>query len=165
MNFPTNYVTVVVEGDPDTNVAVKSIVAVPAQEWSVDFLNPKSMCVRKNGECVQGVFPEAPDAKKIELEQNNQIIDVATTPGGIFDNSSKFIYLNEKDSMIDIPAKVPHPGDYVFVVQYYQPDYPEFDLEVLVQNGKFYEAKVPMAHCPSNSGCRSLVRQLDGNFD
>ncbi|XP_031783644.1 laminin subunit alpha [Nasonia vitripennis] len=163
MNFPNNYVTVVLDGEPKTNVAIKSVVAIPAQDWSVDYLQPKSVCVRKDGKCIEGVFPEASDAKRIDLEDNNQLIDAATTPVGIYDNSTKFIYLNGKDAMIDKPAKVPHPGDYVFVVHYYQPDYPQFDLDVLVQNGKFYEAKVPMAHCPSNSGCRSLVTQLDGN--
>jgi laminin alpha 3/5 len=164
LNFPTNYATIILDGESNNEVAVKSVVAIQAEDWSVDYLNPKSVCVRKDGKCIQGMFPEAPDAKKIELEQNNQILDAASTPEGVYDNSSKFIYLNSQDVIVDIPAKVPHPGDYVFVVQYYQPDYPEFSLDVLVQNGKFYEAKVPMAHCPSNSGCRSLVRQLDGKL-
>lgn len=165
MNFPTNHGTIELDGEPNINVAIQSIIAVPTQDWSIDYLKPKSVCVRKHGKCVQGIFPEAPDAKKIELEQNNLVLEIATTPEGVFDNSSKFIYLNEKDATIDVPAKVPHPGDYVFVVQYYQPDYPEFTVDFLVQNGKFYEAKIPMTHCPSNSGCRSLVRQLDGQFD
>ncbi|XP_011495348.1 PREDICTED: laminin subunit alpha [Ceratosolen solmsi marchali] len=158
--FPSNYATIILDGEANIDVAIKSVVAIPADDWSVDYLNPKSVCVRKDGKCIQGMFPEAPDAKKIELEQNNQILSTVVTPVGVYDNSSKFIYLN---SMIDVPAKVPHPGDYILVVQYYQPDYPEFNLDVLVQNGKFYEAKVPMAHCPSNSCCRNVVRQLDGN--
>lgn len=40
---------------------------------------------------------------------------------------------------------------------------PEFDMEVLVHNGQFYEAKLPVQHCPSNSGCRSIVKQADGD--
>lgn len=38
-----------------------------------------------------------------------------------------------------------------------------FDLDVIIQNGKFYEAKVPVQHCPSVSGCRSLITQVDRN--
>lgn len=37
-------------------------------------------------------------------------------------------------------------------------------MDVLIQNGQFYEAKVPIQHCPSNSGCRSTVEQEDGNI-
>lgn len=39
----------------------------------------------------------------------------------------------------------------------------EFDLDVILQNGQFYEAKMPLTHCPATSGCRALVRQTDGN--
>ena len=39
----------------------------------------------------------------------------------------------------------------------------EFNMEVLVHNGQFYEAQLPVQHCPSYSGCRSIVRQADGN--
>jgi len=39
----------------------------------------------------------------------------------------------------------------------------DFDMEVLVHNGQFYEAQLPVPHCPSNSGCRSIVKQADGN--
>lgn len=38
-----------------------------------------------------------------------------------------------------------------------------FDVDVIIQNGQFYEAKVPVSHCPSESGCRSLVEEADGN--
>ncbi|KAL7292410.1 hypothetical protein TKK_0013999 [Trichogramma kaykai] len=163
MYFPSNFVNIVLEAEPNVNVAIKSIVAVPAQDWSIDYLNPKSVCVRKEGSCIGGVFPEAPDAKKVELELNNQLLEVPVVPEGIYDNSSKFIYLNGRDSSVDVPAKVQQPGEYVFVIKYYQPDYPEFDIDVIVQNGKVYEAKIPMTHCPSNAGCRSLMRQPDGN--
>lgn len=33
-----------------------------------------------------------------------------------------------------------------------------------MHNGQFYEAKLPIRHCPSNSGCRSVVKQTNGNI-
>lgn len=39
----------------------------------------------------------------------------------------------------------------------------EFDADVLVQNGIFYEAKLPVKHCPNVAGCRSTVKQANGN--
>ena len=158
MNFPSNYVGLVLTGEPNSNVAIDSIVAIPYSEWSLDYIKPKSACVRLDGKCIQGSFPGAADAKKFEFETETNL---GETPLGIFDKTSKFIYLNGDNTMIDIHAKVPYPGPYIFVVQYYQPDYPEFELEVLVQNGKYYEAKVPVSHCPSSSGCRSIIRQND----
>ncbi|XP_066588247.1 laminin subunit alpha [Prorops nasuta] len=161
MNFPSNYVTLVLTGEPTSNVAINSVVAIPIQDWSLDYIKPKSVCVKKNGKCVQGIFPEASEAKKIEFETTSE--DSEHLPQGIFDNTTKLIYLNEKNPMVDVHAKVPEAGDYIFVVQYYQPDHPEYALDVLVQNGKFYEGKVKIDHCPSNSGCRSIVKQIDGS--
>jgi laminin alpha 3/5 len=162
MNFPSNYVSLVLTGESTSNVAIDSIVAIPYHQWSLDYVKPKSMCVRKNGKCVQGLFPGAADAKKIEFETSSVIQEASQQPSDIYDNATKLIYLDDGD-MVDIRAKVSQPGDYVFVIQYYQPDHPKFELDVLVQNGKFYEAKVPVPHCPSNSGCRSIVRQIDGS--
>lgn len=162
LDFSTNYVSIVVTGEPYTNTGIISVVAIPYDKWSLDYIKPKSVCVRKNGKCVQGMFPNAADAKQIELEVDNEPLDIGSRPPGIYDNSTKLIYLDEETNTIDVKAKVPQPGPYVFVVQYFQPNHPEFELDVLVQNGKFYEAKLPVPHCPSNSGCRSIVRQTDG---
>ncbi|XP_008557031.1 laminin subunit alpha [Microplitis demolitor] len=164
-NFSTNYATLVLTGEPHSNIAVESIVAIPYERWSLDYIKPKSVCVRKNGKCVQGIFPGGADAKKVEFEAHAEDVELDNRPPGIFDNTTKLIYLdNNNNAFIDIKTKVPQPGDYVFVIQYYQPNNPEFELEVIVQNGKFYESKVAVPHCPSNSGCRSIIRQLDGNL-
>ncbi|XP_046433556.1 laminin subunit alpha [Neodiprion fabricii] len=162
LQLPSNYVSVILSAEPYTDSAIVSIVAIPYENWSLDYIKPKSVCVRKGGKCVQGIFPEASDAKHIEFEVGNEILEVGSRPPGIYDNSTKLIYLSNNNTMIDIKAKVPLPGEYVFVVQYFQPDHPEFELDVLVQNGKFYEAKIPLPNCPSNSGCRSIVHQSNG---
>ncbi|XP_037773880.1 laminin subunit alpha-like, partial [Penaeus monodon] len=38
-----------------------------------------------------------------------------------------------------------------------------FDLNVLLQNGQFYEGSLPVHHCPSMSGCRAVIKQTDGS--
>lgn len=48
-------------------------------------------------------------------------------PFGV-DNSTVLVYLNESDPMVDMTGKLRHPGRYIFVVHYFQPDHP----------GKFY---------------------------
>lgn len=97
------------------------------------------------------------------------------------------VYLSGPEANLNVRGTVPFPGPYVFVVHFFQPTYPgkislagpkcynlniikkinifisEFKTQVLVQNGLFYEAELPVVHCPGNAGCRSLVAQPDGN--
>jgi len=38
-------------------------------------------------------------------------------------------------------------------------------MNALIHNGQTYEAVLPIKHCPSNSGCRSVVKQVNGNIN
>lgn len=55
------------QGVEDTNVALDSVVAIPYDEWSVDFQQPKPACVRRDGKCLQALFPRPPDSKKVSI--------------------------------------------------------------------------------------------------
>ncbi|PNF21652.1 hypothetical protein B7P43_G11263, partial [Cryptotermes secundus] len=160
--FDSNFINPVLKGENNSNVGIESLVAIPYDQWSLDYQQPKPACIRKDGKCIQALFLTPPDSKKVEFEYANELRLAKVLPG-VYDNNTGLVYLDHRDSMIDVSGKVPHPGQYVFVVHYYQPDHPEFDLEVLVHNGQFYEAKLPVQHCPSNSGCRSIVKQADGD--
>lgn len=37
-------------------------------------------------------------------------------------------------------------------------------MDVLIQNGQFYEGSLKVPHCPSTAGCRALIQQLDGSY-
>jgi len=43
--------------------------------------------------------------------------------------------------------------------------YIAFEMNALIHNGQTYEAVLPIKHCPSNSGCRSVVKQANGNIN
>lgn len=75
----------------------------------------------------------------------------------------QLIFLDEKEPTVDIRGTVPRRGLYTFVVHYYQPENSNFDLEALIQNGQFHNGIVPIDHCPSRMGCRSVIRQRDTN--
>ena len=51
--------------DDNTTVAIQSVTAVPVEEWSLDFIRPKPVCVKKDGQCVPSMYPNAPDYKKV----------------------------------------------------------------------------------------------------
>ncbi|KAI5729364.1 hypothetical protein M8J76_001799 [Diaphorina citri] len=164
--FDTNYISVELTADenPTNNAsaAIQKIVAIPEAKWSMDHIQPKTECVRKDGQCVQATFPTSPETKKIEAESG--LGPLATQlPGSLADNKTGLVYLDHKDAMVDIAGTVNNPGAYVFVMHFYQPDFPEFDMDVLIQNGQFYEAQLPVKHCPARSGCRAVVQQTNGN--
>lgn len=43
----------------------------------------------------------------------------------------------------------------------------EFDVDVIIQNGQYYEGTLAVPFCPSLSGCRAIVKRKDGstNFE
>jgi len=111
-------------GKDHSTVGVESIVALPLDKWSLDYINPNPSCVKKDGKCIQSFYPTPPDTKKVEFRVGNEARVAATAPKHIFDNGTALVRLDHADSIVDLPGKVPGPGAYVFVVHFYQPDYP-----------------------------------------
>ncbi|XP_064094479.1 laminin subunit alpha-like isoform X2 [Macrobrachium nipponense] len=161
--FDSNFVNVVVKGETNTNIGIESIVAVPHELWHEDLVRLQPVCARLNGECLTSQFPHPPETTKIEFENNLEGKRAAELPWGISNNTG-LVFLNHSDPMVDITGKLRSAGGYVFIVHYYQPLYPEFEVDVLLQNGQFYEASLDVHHCPSTSGCRDVIRHPDGSY-
>lgn len=104
-------------------MGIHSVVAVPIEEWSLDYIKPKPICITKDGQCTDAIFPKPPESKKIQFEQDPDVLEHNRTVYKLT-NTSSYIYLNPKNDMIDLHGKVASPGTYVFIVQYFQPDYP-----------------------------------------
>lgn len=104
-------------------MGIHSVVAIPYESWSLDYIRPKPVCMSKNGVCVQATFRNPPESKKIQFEQEAEGGIPVQAPVVNF-NTTSYVYLNPTEKIIDIKGKVPQPGLYVFVVQYYQPDFP-----------------------------------------
>lgn len=164
--------SVLMEVQDDADVAIESVVLVPFSDWSLDYMHPKSVCVRRDGKCVSGSFMTAPESTKFDFETavNAQqqlpgtTIASASLPEEIFDEHAGLVYLDTKEPNVQVRGKVPHSGYYVFIVHYNQPTHPQFQLDVTIRDGQSsVEAHVPAPFCPSNSGCRSVVKQADGN--
>lgn len=116
---------VILKGGKDHSiVGIESIVALPLDKWSLDYINPNPSCVKKDGKCIQSFYPTPPDTKKVEFKTGNEARLSTTVPKDIFDNTTALIILDHKDSLVDLVGKVPAPGAYVFIVHFYQPDFP-----------------------------------------
>ncbi|CAH0547112.1 unnamed protein product [Brassicogethes aeneus] len=142
----------------NANVGIHSIYTIPSELWSLEYIKPSPVCIKMDGKCIVSEFRNPSESKTIQFDSE----EVMRLPVGK-NNNTTYVWLSTKEKAIDLKGKVSTPGPYTFIVHYYQPDFPEFDLSVIIQNGQFYEAKVPIKHCPSKSGCRSTVEQVDGN--
>ncbi|XP_017779043.1 PREDICTED: laminin subunit alpha isoform X2 [Nicrophorus vespilloides] len=160
-NVDDNLIHIRLHGE-NTNVGIQSIVVLSYEEWSLDFIKPSSVCIMKDGECTQSSFIDPQESKKIIFKKEAIVHDGKEKMTVSIANTT-YVYMNHDDKVIDVRSKVPSPGFYSFIVHYHQPEFAEYDIDILVQNGMFYVGKLPVKHCPSTSGCRALVVQKDGN--
>ncbi|XP_032527888.2 laminin subunit alpha [Danaus plexippus] len=150
------------DGDTDTLAAIKSIIVIPESQWHLDYITPRPYCLRRNGRCSPAVFSTAVDSKKVEIESGTGGDRERRPP--ILDNSTMVVYLVPQSDPVKIESKVPSPGDYIFVIHYYQPDNPESNISInITTDGQQRDATLPIEHCPSNSGCRAIIIQAGGN--
>ncbi|CAG9821860.1 unnamed protein product [Phaedon cochleariae] len=157
-----NFIVVTLQG-VQSNVGIHSVYAIPYEEWSLDFIKPRPVCIRKNGKCHPSLFRDPPESKKIQFELEMEGELGKNRPPVKVNNETSYMWLNPNDATIDLKGKVSVPGYYSFILHYYQPQFPVFNLDVIIQNGQFYEARVPVEYCPSESGCRAVITQIDGN--
>ena len=88
------------------DVGIDSIIAIPVDEWSLDYVTPQLNCVRKNGNCLPTKYPDAPD-----------LSETAVIPFSDED-PPQFLYLDATSPIPDIKGRVPAPGLYLLVAQY-----------------------------------------------
>ncbi|KAJ8736784.1 hypothetical protein PYW07_000055 [Mythimna separata] len=147
-------------GDRDTLVGIKSIVAVPESEWHLDYITPRPYCLRRNGKCAPSLFTAAVDSKKLEVESGTGGDRDIRPP--FLDNTTAVVYLAPEVEPLKIESKMPAPGDYMFLVHYYQPVHPESSLDAVIKtDSQQFDTTMQVQHCPSSTGCRSLLKLAD----
>ncbi|XP_053667229.1 laminin subunit alpha [Anopheles marshallii] len=148
------------------SIAIKSITAIPYEDWSTDYIRPNSVCVMQGGNCVQTSYRTAPDSKKIEFETENEYLIAENVPSQLYDNSTKLILLDQNQTELAIEAKIQHPNRYVLIVKFFQPDHPSFNVQYRIQAGRQnYDGRLEVRHCPANSGCREVLKQDNGYIE
>jgi len=70
------------------------VTAIPAEEWSIDYINPSPVCVIHNDQCATPKFRSVPDSKKIEFETDHEDrIATDKPPYASFDERVKLVHL------------------------------------------------------------------------
>lgn len=144
--------------DGPNRIGIKSVTAIPVDSWSLEYINPNPVAVIQDSMPIKGRFSVVADSKRVEFEADNPDRVAQATPIGMFDNSTKLIYLNKDNSSIVVSSKVNLPGRYVLLVKYFNPDHPRMNVHYRIDtDSQNWEGKLKVAHCPSNIGCRMIV--------
>uniref|UniRef100_A0A8D3BQR4 Laminin subunit alpha 3 n=1 Tax=Scophthalmus maximus TaxID=52904 RepID=A0A8D3BQR4_SCOMX len=124
-----------------TSFLLYKVYAVPAEEFSTVYVQPKVLCVSTHGR-----FTE--DSRHCVLRQFDKPI-------------SAWILYAARDGLLSSPRvvapQVPLPGRYVVVVHYHQPEHTPFPVEVRVDAGRDWRGSINASYCPAVSGCREVV--------
>lgn len=112
------------------NVGVHSIYAVPYEEWSLDYIKPKPVCIRKDEQCIPFSFRIPPESKKIQFEQDVEGELGKNRPPIRENNETSYVWLNPSETFVDLKGKVTYPGYYTFVLHYYQPHFPGTQIHI-----------------------------------
>ena len=57
---------------------------------------------------------------------------------------------------------MPRSGEYAIMVHYYQPYHTTVESETAVSSVETRRGKTSFKYCPNTSGCRTVVKRLDG---
>ncbi|XP_045908367.1 laminin subunit alpha-3-like isoform X2 [Micropterus dolomieu] len=157
------------------------VYAVPAEEFSIEYVDPKVLCVSTNGRftedsrhCSLRQFDKPTSAWILYAARDGQLSSTpAVSPHGrenedwrqrrqtgvfpVREPQSDGILLKFPQTEINFTPRVPLPGRYVVVVHYHQPEHTSFPVEVRVDAGREWKDSINASFCPAVSGCREVV--------
>ncbi|XP_041698142.2 laminin subunit alpha-3 isoform X4 [Coregonus clupeaformis] len=158
------------------------VYAVPAEEFSMDYVDPKVLCVSVHGRftedsqyCVPSQYDRPSSALVLDAARDGRLSSHWVVPqqreieewrqrrqsgaGGfpLPGVQSEGVLLKSPQTEISFSARVAAPGRYVFVVHYCQPEHTTFPVEVRVDAGHTWTGFVNASFCPGVSCCREVV--------
>ncbi|ULT96990.1 hypothetical protein L3Y34_005063 [Caenorhabditis briggsae] len=170
---------------PNHEFGLAAVHLIKKEDFSSEYLQQVPVCIRKDGRCVPQSYPPASESVVTEAEsgpnmEKSILGDKLPFP---VSNSKEMrvVPLDDAQATIEISGVVPTRGHYMFLVHYFNPDNTPIDIDVLLQNEHYFQgdscnsfacynkyssrflfnATVPLAFCPSISGCRALIRDKE----
>ncbi|XGW07796.1 hypothetical protein V3C99_010722 [Haemonchus contortus] len=155
--------TVQLHVPPSADFGLASVNLISKNEWNKEYLQQVPVCVRKDGRCVPQQYPPAGNSIVAEAEAGQEDpISGDKLPFPIANPKDVVVMpLDESQGTLEVTGVVPARGHYMFLVHYFNPDNTPLNVGVVLQNDHFFEATVPLAYCPSVSGCRALIRDKE----
>nr|XP_040026949.1 laminin subunit alpha-3-like isoform X2 [Gasterosteus aculeatus aculeatus] len=179
--FQLSHKTEILLQTSTASLLLYKVYAVPAEEFSIDYVDPKVLCVSTDGRftedsryCVLRQFDKPTSAEILDAARDGQLspapavsrqreededwrtrrqIGAFTVP----EPHSDGILLKFPQTEISFTPEVPLPGTYVVVVHYHQREHTSFPVEVLVDAERQWKGWMNASFCPAVSGCREVV--------
>ncbi|XP_037538133.1 laminin subunit alpha-3 [Nematolebias whitei] len=163
-----------------TSLLLYKVYAVPAEDFSMEYVEPKVLCVSTHGRftedsryCVLRQFDKLPSAWILYAARDGKLSSshaAAHAHGqnedwrqrrqsghSVLEPQSDGTLLKFPQTEIRFTPTVPLPGRYVVVVQYRQPEHISFPVEVRVAAGHVWKGLINASFCPAVSGCKEVV--------
>ncbi|XP_078791367.1 laminin subunit alpha-3 isoform X1 [Oryzias latipes] len=164
-----------------TSFLLYKLYAVPAEEFSTEYIKPKELCVSTHGRftedsrhCILRAFEKPPSALILYAAHDGQPLSTLADAvqrekredrkqrrqSGLFsvqDPHSGGVLLKFPQTEISFAPSVPLPGRYVVVIHYHQPEHISFPVEVRIDAGREWKGLITASFCPAVSGCRDVV--------
>ncbi|KAM3604519.1 uncharacterized protein V6R79_012395 [Siganus canaliculatus] len=157
------------------------LYAVPAEEFSIDYVEPKVLCVSTHGRftedsrhCTLRRLDKPASAWILYADRDGRLSSVPAASGQqeksedwrrrrqtsvfpVHEPQSDGVVLKYPQTEISFSPEVPLPGRYMVVVHYHQPEHTSFPVEVRVDAGREWKGLINASFCPAVSGCREVV--------
>ena len=118
------------DSDDGHQLGIDSVMAIPLDQWSIDVVTPQTVCVQKDGECIQQSLPEFGD-----------ITSVRVTRPDDDDGDERGDVVSGDDENGDVTGQVPAPGYYVLVAQYKGQAGPQDQVKMNITYNNYDEGK------------------------
>ncbi|XP_044538899.1 laminin subunit alpha-3 [Gracilinanus agilis] len=139
------------------------ICIIPVGEFSTEYVKPSVHCIASYGQfvnqsssCVLLAHDTPPTALVLDAVKGGMLPFVPQDP---LPSASGFrgVILKSPQNQVTLRGRVPHLGQYVFIVHFCQPDHPTFPAQVVVEGGQQWSGSFSASFCPQVFGCRNLV--------
>ncbi|KAM9323132.1 laminin subunit alpha-3-like [Pholidichthys leucotaenia] len=179
--FQLTHKTEVVLQTSTASFLLYKVYAVPTEEFTMEYVEPKVLCVSTHGRfsedsrhCVLRQFDQPTSSWILYAGRDGQLLSTPTAPlqqgknedwrrrrqSGVFpvrEPDWEGTLLKFPQTKISFTPKVPLPGRYVVVVHFHQPEHISFPVEVQVDAGREWNGLINASFCPGVSGCREVV--------
>ncbi|CAM4504786.1 unnamed protein product [Lepidochelys olivacea] len=153
------------------NFLLHKICIVSAEEFSLEYVDPKVHCIatfgsflNQSASCIPSVYETPPVALLLDALKDGKISEVQrNVPYNPLSvpfpsvNRVNGVILTSLQNQLTLSGKVPSLGRYVFVVHFQQSAHPTFPVQVLVDGGRLWSGSFSASFCPHAFGCRDQV--------
>ncbi|KAL7984356.1 hypothetical protein Chor_002926 [Crotalus horridus] len=146
------------------------ICIIPTEDFSLDYVEPQVYCIATyshglSASCIPLQYEKPLEAVVLDARRNSEVVeesrhvvfrDSLSSPLSSFP-SANGVTLSSSQNQITLNGRVPHIGQHVIIIHFYQPENPTFPVQVSVDGGQLWSGSYNASFCPHTSGCRSLV--------